>query len=216
MPCKAFHSNFYKKNITTPRTISALQGVINFSNECYFTVFMKLILDLVEQLFRKSYWRQMSEGGGTKRFQGGGGLVYQGWCHVVKKDSSTLPLFRKVLLRMHRETNWMGRALFNRSFMSINEFGHPKKNVQPKFVFLHLCCDSFTLLIGLLHITYCNFYRLLGTKKFYLFKYVFFSWQFFIKLLITTLTETAFENASWFILWKYRIRLKASTNTSPF
>ena len=158
----------------------------------------------------------MSEGGGTKRFQGGGGLVYQGWCHVVKKDSSTLPLFRKVLLRMHRETNWMGRALFNRSFMSINEFGHPKKNVQPKFVFLHLCCDSFTLLIGLLHITYCNFYRLLGTKKFYLFKYVFFSWQFFIKLLITTLTETAFENASWFILWKYRIRLKASTNTSPF
>ena len=74
MPCGVFNFNFYKKNITTPKTILAFQGVSHFSNKCSSTVYRRSALDLV---------------GGTKKFQGGEGRIYHGWCHDFGRCSGS-------------------------------------------------------------------------------------------------------------------------------
>ena len=53
LPCGVFNFNFYKKNITTPKTILAFQGVSHFSNKCSSTVYRRSALDLVGQFFLK-------------------------------------------------------------------------------------------------------------------------------------------------------------------
>ena len=61
-----FNFDFYKKNITTPRTIWGFQGLSHFSNKCSSTFYMKSALDLAGQFFLKMMLGDMFEWGNKK------------------------------------------------------------------------------------------------------------------------------------------------------
>ena len=73
------HLIFYKKNISTPRTILALEVVSHFSNKCSSAVYTKSALDLVGQFFVKMMLGDISEWVDKKISRGGG--IYHGWCN---------------------------------------------------------------------------------------------------------------------------------------
>ena len=78
MPCRVFNFNFYKKDITTPRTIWAFQEISHLSNKCPSTVYTKSALNLVGQFFLKMILGGcLNLEGRQKNFRG----IYDGWCH---------------------------------------------------------------------------------------------------------------------------------------
>ena len=72
----AFNFNFYKKNITTPRTIWAFQGVSHFSNKCSSTVYVSQHWVWWDSFLLKWCQGDMSEWGETQGRGGGWNLPW--------------------------------------------------------------------------------------------------------------------------------------------
>ena len=82
---KTKHAKFSeKRTFLTLRTVWVLQGVNHFSNKCYSTVYTKLALDLVGEVFQKNDIGEW----GDKKLKVGVGGIYHGFCHgSVAKNS---------------------------------------------------------------------------------------------------------------------------------
>ena len=72
---------FIERALLPSRTIWSLQEVSHFSNECYYTVYIKSALDFVGKFFLKN---DIAEMGGQKN----SGLFFHGWCHGIMATSS--------------------------------------------------------------------------------------------------------------------------------